>query len=40
MSLCQKYIESQLVVGSNEDVVAESLLTFHGNNIEDADKKI
>ena len=31
--------ESQFVVGINEYVEAASLLTFHGNNIEDYEKK-
>ena len=31
--------EPKLNVGSNEDVEAVSLLTFHGNNIEEYDKQ-
>ena len=31
--------ESELVVGSNEDGAAASLLTFHGDNIADYDKQ-
>ena len=34
-----KNIESQLVVGSNEYVVAASFIALDGNNIEDSDKK-
>ena len=30
---------SQLVVSSNEDVTAESLLSLHGNNIKDSVKQ-
>ena len=32
-------IESQLNVGSNEDVADASLLNFHGQNIEEYDKQ-
>ena len=32
-------IESQLVVGINEDISATSLLTFHVNSIEESDKQ-
>ena len=39
MWLCQKYIESQLNIGRNEDVVAESLLNFYYENIEEYDKQ-
>ena len=39
MWLCQKYIESQLNIGRNEDVVAESLLNFYYENIEESDKQ-
>ena len=34
-----KKIESQLNVGSNEDVSYTSLLTFHDNNIEESEKQ-
>ena len=34
-----KNIDSQLTVGSNEDVEAASLLTLHGSNIEESDKQ-
>ena len=34
-----KNIESQLVVGSNEDVAAVSIINFHGDNIEESGEK-
>ena len=34
-----KNAESQLVVGSNKYVADTSLLTLHGENIEDSDKQ-
>ena len=34
-----KYIESQLNVGSNEDVVAEELITFREDDIEEYEKQ-
>ena len=37
--IMSKNIESQLVVGSNEDIAAASFTTFNGGNIEEYDKQ-
>ena len=37
--IISKNIEYQLVVGSNEYVAAASLITLHGDNIEEYDKQ-
>ena len=34
-----KNIESELNVGSNEDVAAAQFITLHENNIEESDKQ-